>query len=129
MFRVRHLLPISSDMIERIERAALEGEDVLGCFNPDEGLRLGVVLRQVVVDRSLEVVDAGVVAPADALCGDLSEEAFDEVHPGRAGWREMQLETWVFRQPGIHLRRLVGGVVVENQVDVALLFHHPVDAA
>jgi len=34
-------------MIERIERAALAGEDVLGGFAPDEGLRLGVMQQQV----------------------------------------------------------------------------------
>ncbi|MGF6862709.1 hypothetical protein ABIE69_003299, partial [Rhodobacteraceae bacterium MBR-64] len=30
MFRVRHLLPISPDFIERIQRAALAGDDVFG---------------------------------------------------------------------------------------------------
>ena len=73
------MLPISPDLVERIECAALAVEDVLGGFAPDEGLRLGVVLQQVVVDRVLEVVDADVAAAADALCGDL-----DEVHPSRA---------------------------------------------
>ena len=100
--------------IELIERAALAGEDVLGGFAPDEGLRLGVVLPQVVVDHGLELIDAGVAASADALCGDLGEEAFDQVHPGRAGSREMQLEAGMLFQPGLHLGRLVGGVVVEN---------------
>ena len=123
------MLPISPDLVERIERAALAGEDVLGALAPDEGLRLGVVLQQVVVDRALEVVDAGVASAADALCGDLGEEALDEVHPGRACGREVQLETGVLFQPGPHLGRLVGGVVIENQVDVARFLHGPVDAA
>ncbi|WP_300580682.1 restriction endonuclease subunit S, partial [Marivita sp.] len=43
VFRVRHLLPISPDLVERIERAALPDENVLGGLAPDEGLRLGVV--------------------------------------------------------------------------------------
>lgn len=72
------MLPISPELVERIERAALAGEDVLGALAPDEGLRLDVVLQQVVVDRALEVVDAGVASAADALCGDLGEEAFGE---------------------------------------------------
>ncbi|MEE4239422.1 MAG: hypothetical protein V2I51_22095, partial [Anderseniella sp.] len=38
VFRVRHLLPISPDLVERVECAALSGEDVLGGFAPDEGL-------------------------------------------------------------------------------------------
>jgi len=123
------LLPISPDLVERIECAALAGNDVLGGLAPDEGLRLGVVLQQVVVDRAFEIVDAGVAATSNALCRDLGEEALHEVHPGRAGGREMQLETGMLFQPGLHLGRLVGGVVVEDQVDVAGFFHGPVDAA
>jgi hypothetical protein len=44
VFRVRHLLPVSPDFIERIERierAALAGNDIFGGLAPDEGLRLG----------------------------------------------------------------------------------------
>ena len=122
------MLPVSPDLVERIERAALAGEDVLGGFAPDEGFRLCVVLQEVVVDRFLEVVDAGVAATADALCGDLGEEALDEVHSGRAGGGEVQLETGMLFQPDLHLGRLVGGVVIENQVDVARFLHAPVDA-
>lgn len=77
MFRVRHLLPISPDLVERVECAALSGKDVLGGFAPDEGLRLCVVLQQVVVDRAFEIVDAGVAATSNALCRDLGEEALD----------------------------------------------------
>lgn len=56
------MLPISSDLVERIERAALPGENVLGGLAPDEGLRLGVMLQQIVVDRAFELIDAGVAA-------------------------------------------------------------------
>ena len=76
------MLPISPDLVERVECAALAREDVFGSLAPDEGIRLVVVLQQVVVDLVLEIVDAGVAAAADALCGDLGEEALDEVHPG-----------------------------------------------
>ena len=129
VFRVRHLLPISPDLVERIERAALPSENVLGGLAPDEGLRLGVVQQQIVVDRVLEVVDAGVAAATDALCGDLGEEALHKVQPGRAGGHEVQLEAGMIFQAGLNLRRLVGGVVIENQVDVARFLHSLVDAA
>ena len=75
------MLPISPDLIESIKRSALAGDDVFGSPAPDERLGLGVVLHEVVVDRPFEVIDAGVAATADALCGDLGEEAFDEVQP------------------------------------------------
>ena len=69
MFRVRHLLPISPDFIEGIKRAAFAVYDVVGGLAPDEGLWLGVVLQEVVVDPTLEILDAGVAATSDALCG------------------------------------------------------------
>jgi hypothetical protein len=61
--------PISPDLVERIECAALSGEDVCGALSPVEGLRLGVVIKQVVVDRVFELVGAGVAAAPDvAIC-------------------------------------------------------------
>ena len=41
----------------------------------------------------------------------------------------MQLEAVVLLQPGLHVGRLVSGVVVEDQVHFALPRHGPVDAA
>ena len=123
------MIPITPGLIERIECAALTGEDVLGALAPDEEFRAVVVLQMVVVDGGLELVDAGVAAAADALCGDLGGEAFDQVHPGRAGWREMQLEAWVPLKPGLHLGRLVGGVVVEHQMNVTRFLHGQIDVA
>ena len=49
--------------------------------------------------------------------------------PGRAGRREMQMETRMLRQPCLDLGRLVGGVVVEHDMDVAGLEDCAVDAA
>ena len=97
------------------------GEDIFGGFGPDEGLRPGVVLDEVRVDCSLQIIDAVVTAPADAPGCDLGEESFDHVQPGRAGWREMQLEARAFVQPGLHLGRLVGRIIVEHEMDVARL--------
>lgn len=68
------MLPIFPDVFER---TALSDEDVLADFASDEGLWFGVMLQQLIVDRGLEAVDAGVAAPADALFGDLAEEVFD----------------------------------------------------
>lgn len=86
VFRVQQLLPISPDMVEC---STLPGEDILGGFAPDQGLRLGVVLLQVVADRVLEIGDVGMAAAADSLCDDLDEESLDQFHPGCAGGREM----------------------------------------
>ena len=129
MFRVRRLLPVSADFIEGIKRAAFAGDDVIGGLAPGEGLRLCIVQQKVVVDGALEIVDAGVAPSADALRGDLGKEALDQVQPGRAGGREVKLEARVCLQPGSDLGGLVGGVVVEHDVDVAGFEDGAVDAA
>lgn len=61
------MLPVVSDFIESVQSAPFSGNDVLGGLGPGEGLRLGVVLHQVVVDGGLQVADAGVAAAADAF--------------------------------------------------------------
>lgn len=44
-----------------------------------------IVMRQIAVDRDLEVIHAGIAAAADAYCGDLGEEAFHQAQPRGAG--------------------------------------------
>ena len=90
------MLPWSTDFIEFVQCASFTGEDVFGGFGPGKGLWFCVVLPKVVVDGGFQIVDAGVTAPADALCRDLGKEAFDQVEPGRAGRREVQLEARCF---------------------------------
>ena len=75
------MLPWPTDYIEFVQGASFSGEDVVSGFGPGEGLWLFVVLQQVVVDGGLQIADAGVAAPADALCGDRGEEAFDKIQP------------------------------------------------
>ena len=48
--------------------------------------------------------------------GEGGEEALDGVEPGGAGRGEVEGDARVAGQPGDHLRVLVGGVVVEDDV-------------
>lgn len=123
------MLPISADIIERVDGPALSPEDVFGRFGPDEWSGLGIVQDEVVVDRLFQIIDAGVTSPPDAPDGDFGEEAFHQVHPGGAGGREVQPETRMLFEPGHDLGRLVGGVVVKHEMDVARLSDRPVDPA
>ena len=70
------------DGFERIEGAAFFVEDDVGGFGPDEGLGVGVVRTEVVLDGGLQVGDAGEGAAPDALPRDLGEEALDQIEPG-----------------------------------------------
>ena len=72
---------------------------------------------EVVADRDLEIVGAGVTAPSDALHRERGEETLDQVQPRCAGVCEIQLEARMFFRPGPYLWRLVGGVAVEHDVD------------
>ena len=50
---------------------------------------------------------AGEAVAADALVGDVAEEALDHVQPRRAGGREVHDESRVLGQPGLNLRMAV----------------------
>lgn len=65
MFQVWHFLPVSPDFIERVECTAFAGKDVLCDLGAPEGLRRLVVLCEIVIDRGLQIIDAGIAAAAD----------------------------------------------------------------
>jgi len=56
------LLPVSPDFIQRVEGAAFAGEDVLCALGPRERLGPLVVAGEIVVDRGLQIIDAGIVS-------------------------------------------------------------------
>ena len=78
--------------LQRLLSTADLGEDVGGSGGPDEGLGVPVVLGEVAMDGDLQVGNALEDTAADALAGDLGEEALDEIEPGRRGWSEVQVE-------------------------------------
>ena len=97
--------------LQRLLSTADLGEDVGGSGGPDEGLGVPVVLGEVAMDGDLQVGNALEDSAADALAGDLGEEALDEIEPGRRGWSEVQVEPGVQRQPLLYFRVLVGSIL------------------
>ena len=65
------------DGFEFFEGAAFLGKDFRGTLGPHVRLGAGVVAQQVVLDRGFQLSHTGERAAADALAGDLGEEAFD----------------------------------------------------
>jgi hypothetical protein len=58
------MLPVSRHFTQFIKRTSFAGDDVFSCLAPDGGLRLGVVLQQVVIDQLLKVIE-GWTAPIE----------------------------------------------------------------
>jgi hypothetical protein len=94
------------------------GNDLVGGFGPGEGLAAFVPAVDVGLDRGDEVLDRGERAAADGLAGDDAEEDLHHVQPGPRCRGEVQRDPGVFRQPGLHVRVLVGGVVVGDDVQL-----------
>ncbi len=93
----------------------------------DEWLGVGVPLLDPGFDVAFECGDAVVDAAADLAVGEEPEPAFDLVQPRGAGRGEVQMESWVGREPGADRRGLVGGQVVADQVHIQFGRHGLVD--
>ena len=115
------------DSIKHIECATFAVEDRIGSFCPDEGFGVGVVAKEIIVDRLLQLRDACECTAPNALGRDLGEKALDEIEPGCAGGREVQMEAPVLGEPRLHFRRLVRPIVVEHEMEIEVPLHALVD--
>ena len=66
----------------------------------------------------LESFDAGKHAAPELILGQVAEESFDHVEPTAAGGREVKMEALVARRPALNRRVFVGGIVVDDQVQL-----------
>ena len=62
--RLKRLLPVFADFVERMQGAAFTSYDVFCDFGPDKGNGADVVPQRVVVDRVFQFIDADVASPA-----------------------------------------------------------------
>ncbi len=83
----------------------------------------------VVANRQDQFLDVVKYAPAEALPGEIAEEALDHVEPRTAGWSEVHVETRMAGQPLLYLRVLVRGVVVGDQMELFVGGRQAVDYA
>ena len=96
------------------------GEDDVGGFCPDEGLGVSVVLCNPAIEGRLKVDQAMEDAAAYSLAGQLREHVLDGVEPRCPGGCEVKGPVGMARQPGQDLRVLVGGIVIQDDVDLFL---------
>ena len=93
------------------------GDDFIWVGGPDEGLGIMVGLGDEAIDGGLEFDDRVKDAALEASPGEFGEEAFDGIEPGAGGRGEVEDEARMACQPGLDLWMLVGGVVVDDDVD------------
>ena len=77
-----------------------------------------VVFFEEAVDRGLKVNDRPENAALQPPLGQDGEEPLDGVEPRTRRRREVEGEAFVPAEPCAHLGVLVGGVVVEDDVDI-----------
>lgn len=73
--------------------------------------------------------DSGKYASAQALAGQVAEEAFNHIQPRCGGGGEMNVEMRVFLQPLLDLWVLVGGVIVTDQMKGFVFWRFPASAS
>ena len=100
--------------------SAVLDENGFGSGGPCEGFRILVSMLNPFVDCGFEFSDVVEYAPPYTLSGDFGEEPLDEVEPGAGRRREVQDKVFVSCQPALHGRCLVGGVVVEDQMQIEM---------
>jgi hypothetical protein len=98
-------------------------KDGVSCSSPHEGLRICVVSADEAVDFFDEVGGGIEGATTDRALGDERKEAFDLVEPRGVGGDEVNMPTRTAREPRSDLGMLVGGVVVDDEMDIQLGRH------
>jgi hypothetical protein len=103
--------------IQRLVPSFDGSDDLVWIGGPRERFGICVGFCDEAVDGSLEI-DQGVEDPAfQSSLGEFCEEALDGVEPRTGCGREMEGKALVAIEPGPDLWMLMGGVVVENDVN------------
>ncbi len=95
-------------------------DDGPGGSSPGERVGGRIVGLDVIANGLIGLENGMENASLQSLLGQCREESFDGVKPGRAGRREVDMEPGVVGQPLFHGDGLVRGVVVEDQVQLAV---------
>ena len=67
------------------------------------------------------------IASLDLLLTELRKPALDLIDPRTVSWCKVQVVAGPFCQPATHERRLVGGVVIEDDMDLSVFRHNCID--
>src|SRR5690606_15079490 len=79
------------------------------------------------VNSQLQLGNIGKSTSPDTLLRKFAKPALDQIQPGTAGRREMNMKARVATQPTLDLGVLMGCVVVNNQMEIELFGRRPVN--
>jgi uncharacterized repeat protein (TIGR03803 family) len=92
------------------------GEDRVGGCRPNERPGVLVVILYELIDLSHQFLHAAKSSAPDGSLGNSVEPDLHLIEPGGVGWSEVHMKARPRRQPALHARMLVGGVIVYNHV-------------
>ncbi len=72
----------------------------------------------VIIDRLFQLLHAAEDAVANAVAGNVTKPAFDDVQPRTAGRNKVNMETLVTLQPVLDFRMLVRCIVIDDQMEI-----------
>ena len=96
------------------------GEDVGGLGRPDERFRRALVISQIGFDGDKQFVEALEDAAAESIDGKFAAKAFDPVQPANRRGSVVDREARVVGPPAAILLVLLGGVVVDDGVQLII---------
>ena len=96
------------------------GQDVGGSGRPDKRRRARIVACEVSADRFDQFGQAAKDPSTQTLGAQVPKEALHHVEPRGACRREVQMKARMLFQPGLDLGMFVRGVVIQDQVQVAI---------
>lgn len=96
------------------------GEDVRGRGRPDKRRRTGIVSFQVSGDGFDQLGEAAKDSATQPPGGQVTKEALDHVEPRGARRGEVQMKAWMLGKPRLDLGMLVRGIVIQDQMQVAI---------
>jgi hypothetical protein len=91
--------------------------DLIWVGGPGEGFGVFVGFGDEAIDGGLEINEGVEDAALEPPSGEFGEEALDGVEPRRRCWREVEDKSLVAIEPSPDLWMLMGGVVVEDDMD------------
>lgn len=96
------------------------GEDVGGSGRPDKGRRARIVAGEVSGDRLDQPGQAAKDSSTQTLGGQVTKEALHHVEPRGTRGSKVQMKARMPFEPGFDLGMFVRGVVIQDQVQVAI---------